>query len=77
MTVKHKHRRVTVNDRMQRGYEYVLTELGGRNFHRDFMPQLTPQEMLRIGVFGGKYVTDCTAESPDECAREISRSQDQ
>lgn len=55
---------VTVNDRMQRGYRYELTEPAGRNFHPDFDPQLTPREMLRLGVFCGKYMTDCKDEFP-------------
>jgi hypothetical protein len=29
---------VTVNDRMQQGYEYALTEPEGRNFHPEFRP---------------------------------------
>ena len=57
-------RRVLVNDRMQRGYAYDLTEPAGRNFHPGFRPQLTPKEMLALGVFGGKYLTDCRAEFP-------------
>ena len=57
-------RRVLVNDRMQRGYAYYLTEPAGRNFHPGFRPQLTPKEMLALGVFGGKYLTDCRAEFP-------------
>lgn len=57
-------RTVTVNDRMQQGYRYELTEPAGRNFHPDFEPQLTPQEMLELGVFGGKYMTDCRDEFP-------------
>ena len=59
-------RQVVVNDRMQRGYVYFLTEPEGRNFDPDFRPQLTPSEMLKIGVFGGKYMTDCRAEFPAE-----------
>ena len=51
---------------MQRGYVYFLTEPEGRNFDPDFRPQLTPKEMLKIGVFGGKYMTDCRAEFPAE-----------
>src|SRR5215831_3574687 len=56
--------RVKVNDLMQRGYTYYLTESTGRNFHPDFKPQLTPPQMLELGVFGGKYLTDCRAEFP-------------
>ena len=55
---------VTVNDRMQQGYEYALTEAEGRNFHPEFRPELTPAEMLHLGVFGGKYMTDCRDEFP-------------
>ena len=54
----------TVNDRMQQGYEYALTEAEGRNFHPEFRPELTPAEMLHLGVFGGKYMTDCRDEFP-------------
>ena len=57
---------------MQHGYVYWLTEPAGRNFHADFRPELTPKEMLALGVFGGKYMTDCRAEYPAdwfECAK--------
>ncbi|HJS08571.1 MAG TPA: hypothetical protein VJ809_12955 [Pirellulales bacterium] len=55
---------ILVNDLMQSGYVYRLTEPIGKNFHPDFRPQLTPKEMLQLGVFGGKYLTDCAAEFP-------------
>ena len=60
----HKRRSVEVNDRMQQGYVYHRTEAPGRNFAPAFRPQLTPKEMLRLGVFGGRYMTDCRAEFP-------------
>jgi hypothetical protein len=56
--------RVAVNDRMQHGYVYYRTEPMGRNFHPEFRPELTPAAMLRLGVFGGKYMTDCRREFP-------------
>jgi hypothetical protein len=59
-----KFRRVIVNDRMQRNYAYDLTEPEGKNFDADFKPDLTPKEMLALGVFGGKYMTDCRDEFP-------------
>lgn len=55
---------VEIDDRMQKGYSYVLTEPEGEGFAPDFRPDLTPPEMLELGVFGGKYMTDCTAEFP-------------
>lgn len=57
-------RRVVVDDLMQQGYVYWLTEPTGRHFDPGFTPDLTPQQMLRLGVFGGKYMTDCTREFP-------------
>jgi hypothetical protein len=59
-----KPRRVVVNDLMQQGYTYFLTEPAGRNFEPGFAPQLTPRELLALGVFGGKYMTDCRDEFP-------------
>ncbi len=55
---------MVVNDLMQQGYVYYLTAPVGRNFHPDFKPQLTPRQMLQLGVFGGKYMTDCRNEFP-------------
>lgn len=49
---------------MQSGYRYALVEPAGRNFSDEFGPELSPQQMLRLGVFGGKYMTDCQNEFP-------------
>ena len=59
-----RRRTVTVNDKMQKGYRYVLSAATGRSFDSEFKPQLTPAQMLRLGVFGGKYMTDCRREFP-------------
>jgi len=51
---------------MQHGHKYVLNAPIGTRFHPDFTPQLTPKQMLDLGVFGGKYMTDCVNEFPSE-----------
>lgn len=61
---KKSSRIIIVNDKMQKNYHYTLSEPVGRNFHPDFKPHLTPKEMLELGVFGGKYMTDCRKEFP-------------
>lgn len=55
---------VTVHDRMQSGYQYILIEPQGLHFDPEFGPDLTPSQMLSLGVFGGKYMTDCRDEFP-------------
>jgi len=55
---------IIVNDKMQTNYRYELTEPAGKNFNTEFKPELTPKEMLELGIFGGKYMTDCRKEFP-------------
>lgn len=57
-------RTVVVNDKMQSGYRYQLVEPEGKNFDSDFKPQLSPRQMLELGVFGGRYLRDCRREFP-------------
>jgi hypothetical protein len=57
-------RSVVVNDKMQQGYRYALSTPAGRDFDPEFKPELTPREMLRLGVFCGKYLTDTRQEFP-------------
>jgi hypothetical protein len=59
-----RKRTVVVNDKMQKGHRYLRTASVGRNFDPQFRPELTPQQMLRLGVFGGKYMTDTRKEFP-------------
>lgn len=57
---------ITVNDLMQTNYTYELIEPEGKNYDPLFKPELSPQQMLEMGVFGGKYMTDCKKEFPKE-----------
>ena len=57
-------RKVVVNDRLQKGFVYYRTEPAGKNFDPAFAPELSPQQMLAAGVFGGRYMTDCREEFP-------------
>lgn len=59
-----KPKLVVVNDRMQKGYRYWRVEPVGRSFDPLFRPELTPRQMLALGVFGGRYMTDCRREFP-------------
>lgn len=59
-----KRKTIIVKDKMQNNYQYQLVEPMGKNFDKDFNPELTPKQMLALGVFGGKYMTDCTGEFP-------------
>ena len=61
-----KNKKVTVNDKMQKNYRYILTEPPGKKFDPQFKPELTPKAMLKLGVFGGKYMTDCKKEFPKD-----------
>jgi hypothetical protein len=57
------NKKILVNDKMQKTH-YYLTEPTGKSLDPEFKPELTPKQMLELGVFGGKYMTDCQAEFP-------------
>jgi hypothetical protein len=69
---------INANDKMQK-YTYTLTYKIGTNLknggldkdgykikYDDFEPYYTPQQMLVMGVFEGKYLNDCIEEFPKE-----------
>lgn len=67
--------RIFVNDKMQKDYSYELVEPMGKNFASDFKPELTPQEMLVLGVFEGKYLNDCRSEFPPDWFKDARLSE--
>ena len=50
---------------LRKGYTYTLQSEPG-DMPPDFNPDLTPGEMLMMGVFEGKYLNDCIREFPAE-----------
>lgn len=59
-------RYVDVHDTMQTGYRYALSEPMGEHFAEDFTPDLTPKQLLAMGIFGGVYMRDCGGEFPED-----------
>jgi hypothetical protein len=57
---------VGVDDHMQQGYAYEIVSAPGAGFEDGFEPHLSPAEMLKMGVFEGKYCNDCRTELPEE-----------
>ncbi len=55
---------VVVRDSMQNGYCYRLSVPAGKHFDPEFKPDLTPKQMLELGIFGGRYMNDCRKEFP-------------
>ena len=67
---------VIVNNIYQKNYRYKLTEPAGKNFAIDFKPDLTPKQMLRLGVFGGVYFLDRPDEFPKKWFNKVKFSSD-
>lgn len=72
-------RKITVNNRMQNNYTYTLTFDAGTKLthggwdndgkpirYPDFKPKYSPQTILRMGAFEGKYCNDQIFEFPRE-----------
>lgn len=55
---------IDVDDRFQSGYQYERIALPGKDFDPEFTPDLTPIEMLELGIFSGVYMNDCHDEFP-------------
>ena len=61
---------IIVNDKMQTNYRYYRLAEPGQDFPEIFTPELTPETMLHLGVFGGKYLRDCQKEFPSRWFKE-------
>ena len=66
--------KIIVNDRMQSNYTYELLAPIGKEFSDSFSPHHTPQAMLEMGVFEGRYLNDCISEFPAEWFRKAKLS---
>jgi hypothetical protein len=58
-------KKISVSDKMQKT-SYVLKSYPGKSFDPIFKPELSPKQMLELGVFEGKYLNDCVNEFPKE-----------
>lgn len=58
-------RKVKVEDNLQT-YTYILVEPMAEHFDKIFLPELTPREMLKLGVFGGNYFENAHGEFPED-----------
>ena len=56
---------IQVYNKMNKTYSYKLSAPIA-TFPSDFSPALSPDEMLSMGVFEGKYLNDCLLEFPKE-----------
>jgi hypothetical protein len=43
-----------------------LSASKGGDFHKGFSPHFSPENILELGVFEGKYLNDCQDEFPEE-----------
>ncbi len=69
-------KKVSYSDNYQKKYNYVLTEPVGKNFDPEFKPELTPKEMLELGVFGGVYFSDQPSDLPKTWFKKAKLSPD-
>ncbi len=67
-------KKVKVSNLLQKNYTYYLTEPMGKNFDPEFQPDLTPAQMLKLGIFGGWYRDVDEKEFPKSWFRSVKFS---
>jgi hypothetical protein len=70
-------KKINYIDNFQKNYKYVLSEPAGRNFDPEFRPDLTPKEMLELGVFGGFYFSNKPSDLPKSWFKKVKLSPDE
>ncbi|CAN5125138.1 hypothetical protein BH11PAT3_BH11PAT3_1630 [soil metagenome] len=70
-------KKINYTDNYQKNYKYFLSEPAGRNFDLEFRPDLTPKEMLELGVFGGVYFSDKPSDLPKTWFKKAKLSPDE
>jgi hypothetical protein len=81
-----KGRKIIVHNRMQNNYEYTLSfnagtkltnggldKFGDKISYPNFKPKYNPGQMLKMGVFEGKYCNDQIYEFPKEWYSNINK----
>lgn len=68
-------KKITVNNDWQK-YTYYLTEPEGKKFDPEFNPELTPKQMMELGVFGGMYFYGCDDDIPKGWLKKAKISHD-
>lgn len=58
-------KKVIVDDPLQPEYSYELSCASGKGFDPEFTPDLSPKQMLQLGVFGGSYFEGYIHEFPE------------
>ena len=63
-------------DELQENYQYSTEVEQGTKFAPDFTPDLTPMEMLSLGIFGGAYFKQNPGDLPEEWFKDAVLSDD-
>jgi hypothetical protein len=66
--------KIVVKENYQTGYVYSTEKAPGKDFDPYFIHELTPAEMLSLGVFGGNYFNEVPDEFPNAWFKGVNLS---